>query len=92
MCNYGFGQVKIGSRWVYGFSLHMFLRFDFDAATLTIGCAADRGNCKSLCRPLRRTETILSIGVSVKAPPLIFNSNQQIVGLEADFAVAAYPR
>ncbi len=55
------------------------------AAALAIGCAGpDR-----LSKPLETIppdESILRVGVSVKAPPLVFKDNQQIVGLEADFA------
>jgi len=55
------------------------------AAALAIGCAGpDR-----LTKPLETIppdESILRIGVSVNAPPLILKNKRQIVGLEADFA------
>lgn len=55
------------------------------AVSLAIGCAGpDR--MKSPPETISPDEGILRVGVSVKSPPLIFKNNQQIVGLEADFA------
>lgn len=55
------------------------------AATLAIGCAGP-GQLQKPLPVVAPDETILRVGVSVNAPPLVFKHNQQIVGLEADFA------
>jgi ABC-type amino acid transport substrate-binding protein len=55
------------------------------------GCAstADRATAPEIVAP---SENLLRVGVSPDEPPLIFKQDQQIVGLEADFAreFAAY--
>jgi ABC-type amino acid transport substrate-binding protein len=52
---------------------------------LIIGCAVPEKVNQSV-ETIPPDESILRVGVSVKAPPMIFKHNQQIVGLEADFA------
>lgn len=55
------------------------------AAALTVSCTGPGQQQKSV-KTVPPDPSILRVGVSVKAPPLIFKNNQQIVGLEADFA------
>lgn len=61
------------------------------AVSVAIGCAGP-DQMETPPETISPDENILRVGVSVKAPPLIFKDNQQIVGLEADFAreLAAY--
>lgn len=55
------------------------------AAALAIGCAAP-DQLEKPPETIPPDESILRVGVSVKAPPLIFKHNRQIVGIEADLA------
>jgi len=61
------------------------------AVVLAVGCAGP-DQLEKPSETIPPDESILRVGVSVKAPPLVFKDNQQIVGLEADFAgeLAAY--
>ncbi len=54
-------------------------------AALAAGCAGPE-QLEKPSQTIPPDESILRVGVSVKAPPLVFKDNQQIVGLEADFA------
>ena len=53
--------------------------------SLIFGCGGPQKN-NTPAETIAPDENILRVGVSVKAPPMIFKHNQQIVGLEADFA------
>ena len=59
--------------------------------SLIFGCGGPNQINKTV-ETIAPDESILRVGVSVKAPPMIFKYNQQIIGLEADFAreLAAY--
>ena len=73
----------------------VYCRFLVFLFSLTLSLIFGCGGPKQINKPaetIAPDESILRVGVSVKAPPMIFKHNQQIVGLEADFAreLAAY--